>query len=74
MSKNQRRKTYCVWDNRDDSIIAIDQTSDMCAVLMGIDRETFFSMKARMKKNTDAKRRWTIINSKDIPESEDLEA
>ncbi len=74
MSRNQRRKLFCVWDNNDDSIIAIDQTSDVCAALMGIGRDTFFSLKARMKKrDADAKRRWTIIDSRDIEESEDIE-
>ena len=72
MSATQTRKTFCVWDNRDDSIVAIDQPSDVCATLMGIGRDTFFSMKSRMKKVSEANRRWTIINSKDI-ESEDEE-
>lgn len=72
MSRNQRRKLFCVWDNNDDSIIAIDQTSDVCAALMGIGRDTFFSLKARMKKQ-NAKRRWTIIDRRDIEESEDIE-
>lgn len=65
MSKNQQRKLFCVWDNNDDTIIAIDQPADVCAALMGIGRDTFFSVKARNKKQ-DAKRRWTIISSNDI--------
>lgn len=71
MSKNQRRKLFCVWDNTDDSVIAIDQTSDTCADLMGIARASFFSLKSRMQSKSDVQRRWTIIDSKDIDESED---
>ena len=71
MSKNQRRKLFCVWDNTDDSVIAIDQTSDVCAALMGIARASFFSLKSRMQSKSDVQRRWTIIDSKDIDESED---
>lgn len=72
MSANQKRKTFCVWDNHDDSIIAIDLPADRCAALMGIGRDTFFSMKSRMKQR-ETKRRWTIISSKDIDESEDMD-
>ena len=71
MSKNQRRKLFCVWDNTDDSVIAIDATSDQCAALMGIARATFFSLISRMKAKTDVQRRWTIINSNDIDEMEE---
>ena len=71
MSKNQRRKLFCVWDNNDDSVVAIDQTSDVCAALMGVARGTFFTLKSRMNAKTNVQRRWTIIDSKDIKESED---
>lgn len=70
MSANQKRRTFCVWDNHDDSIIAIDQPADICAALMGIGRDTFFSVKARMKAHPETKRRWTIIPSKEIKEDE----
>ena len=59
VSANQRRKLWCVWDNKDDRIVAIDQPADVCAVL-----------KARMKSCPEAERKWTIINSKDIEEDE----
>ena len=68
MSANQKRKTFCVWDNSDDSVIAIDQPADVCASLMGIARETFYSVKARMKTHPETKRRWTIISSEGIKE------
>lgn len=68
MSANQKRKLWCVWDNTDDRIVAIDQPADVCAVLMGIGRGSFYSLKARMKSCPDAERKWTIISSKDIKE------
>lgn len=72
MSRTQRRKLFCVWDNRNgDAVIAIDQTSDVCAALMGVARGTFFTLKSRMNAKTNVQRRWTIIDSKDIKESED---
>ena len=45
-------------------------TDDICAALMGIGRDTFFSVKARMKAHPERKRRWTIIPSKEIKEDE----
>lgn len=71
MSANQKRKLFCVWDNTDDSVIAIDQTSDTCAALMGVTRATFFSLKSRMSEKPDVQRRWTIINSNDIDKMEE---
>lgn len=70
MSANQKRKLFCVWDNKDDSVVAIDKTSDECAALMGIERGTFFSLTSRMKEK-NVQRRWTIINSNDIDETEE---
>jgi hypothetical protein len=72
MSRTQRRKLFCVWDNMNgDAVVAIDQTSDVCAALMGIARASFFTLKSRMNSKTDVQRRWTIIDSKEIIESED---
>ena len=66
MSANQKRRTYCVWDNVDDSVIAIDLNADQCAMLMDIDRSTFYSFISRMKSHPECKRRWTIIDSNEI--------
>ena len=68
MSATQKRKTYCVWDNHDDTIVAIDETADVCAALMGIGRKTFYVFCCSPERGT----RWTIIKSTDI-ESEDEE-
>ena len=71
MSANQKRKTFCVWDNTDDSIVAIDLTADTCAVMMGITRSAFFSMKARQKTYPYKRRKWTIIASTEIESEEE---
>ena len=70
MSANQKRKLFCVWDNKGDVIIAIDQPAEICASLMGIERDTFYVFKARMKSHPESKRRWTIIPSIEIKEEE----
>ena len=43
MSANQRRILYSVWKNGTDEIIAIDETADKCAELMGITRQAFYT-------------------------------
>ena len=60
MSANQKRKTYCVWDNTDDALIALDETADRCAELMGISRLTFYNYVTRPKDT------WTVIPSDKI--------
>ena len=65
-AKYRRRNTFCVWDNHDDSLVALDQPSDVCAALMKVPEKTFYIYVCDPKRGT----RWTIIRSKDI-ESED---
>ena len=60
-------KTFCVWRNSDDEIIAIDEPATVCAVRMGIMVKTFYEFKAKSKHK---KSRWTILASDEI-ESED---
>lgn len=73
MSKYQRRKLWCVWDNLDDTIIAIDQPANVCAYLMGVSQSTFFSEKSRRLTKPDIPRRWTIMSSREIREDEEDE-
>jgi hypothetical protein len=47
MSANQKRKRYSVWKNGNDEIIAIDETADKCAELMGITRQAFYTYQKR---------------------------
>lgn len=61
MSKNQKRKTYLVWRNGDDAIIAVDENADKCAELMGITRQAFYSC---LKE--DRCKKWTIIRSEEL--------
>lgn len=67
MSKHRQFKTFCVWRNRDDAIIAIDLPALECAGLMGLNVKTFYEMKAKQKRKPG---RWTILASDEI-ESED---
>ncbi|MBQ1779376.1 MAG: hypothetical protein IIZ93_14575 [Acidaminococcaceae bacterium] len=71
MSKKQKRHLFCVWDNKDDSIVAIDLDADKCSANMGITRETFYSILCRIRSNPAAERKWTIIRSDEI-ESEGI--
>ena len=59
MSANQKRKLYSVWRNGTDEIIAIDETADKCAELMGISRQTFYKL---MSKEAD---KWHIERNED---------
>jgi predicted DNA-binding protein (UPF0251 family) len=65
------RNLFCVWDNKDDSVVAIDLDADKCSANMGITRQTFYSMLSRIRANPDAVRKWTIISSSEI-ESEEM--
>lgn len=47
MSANQRRILYSVWKNGTDEIIAIDETAEKCAELMGITRQAFYTYNKR---------------------------
>ena len=51
---------YCVWRNEDDRIIAIDETAQRCAELMGVKRKSFYHF---ISKGSPT---WTIIKSKNI--------
>ena len=61
MSANQKRKTYLVWHNGDDAIIAIDENADKCAELMGITRQAFYGYL-----NDKRCKSWTIIRSEEM--------
>jgi hypothetical protein len=65
MSANQKRKTYCVWNNETDQLVALDETADKCAERMGIKRNVFYQYMSGKINNL-----WTILRSEDI-ESED---
>lgn len=56
-------KTFCVWRNKYDAIIAIDQSAAVCAGLMGINLKTFYEFRAKAKKKRG---RWTILASDEI--------
>lgn len=62
--EGRKRKTYCVWRNSDDCIIALDEPSPKCAELMGIALSTFqnagYSRKA-----------WTVMLSSEIEMEEE---
>ena len=60
-------KTFCVWRNKDDAIIAIDQSAAVCAGLMGINLKTFYEFRAKAKKKRG---RWTILASDEIESEE----
>lgn len=38
----QKVKTYCVWENKTDNVIAIDLPAKRCAELMDITTSTFY--------------------------------
>jgi hypothetical protein len=61
-------KTFCVWRNKDDAIIAIDQSAAVCAGLMGINLKTFYEFRAKAKKKRG---RWTILASDEIESEEE---
>ncbi len=61
-------KTFCVWRNSDDEIIAIDQSAAVCACLMGINLKTFYEFRAKAKKKRG---RWTILASDEIESEEE---
>lgn len=61
-------KTFCVWRNKDDAIIAIDQSAAACAGLMGINLKTFYEFRAKAKKKRG---RWTILASDEIESEEE---
>ena len=58
-----RYKTFCVWRNSDDAIIAIDQPADVCALLMDIKLDTFYEFRAKAKHK---KTKWTILTSDEL--------
>ena len=49
MGKHRVFKTFCVWRNKDDEIIAIDLPAAQCALMMGMNLKTFYEMKAKQK-------------------------
>lgn len=59
MSAHKKRKLYCVWKNGKDEIIAIDETADRCAELMGITRQAFYTYVVRPNSV------WTIRKSEE---------
>ena len=61
-------KTFCVWRNSDDEIIAIDQSAAVCALRMGINLKTFYEFRAKAKKKRG---RWTILASDEIESEEE---
>lgn len=58
-------KRYCVWENGTDRIIAIDLPATKCAECMGVSVRTFYTYQ-----KSDRQTRYTIIESKNIFESE----
>ena len=54
-------KTYCVWQNEKDQIIAIDETAEKCAEKMKITKKSFYDY-ATGKKPIG----YTIIKSENI--------
>ena len=58
MSGDKPHHFYSVWNNKDDSIIAIDETATVCAELMGITRQRFYAIHSRPTK------KWTIMITK----------
>lgn len=60
---NNAVKTYCVWSNLDDSVVAIDLPMRKCIELMGISRNSFYSLVSRGGNGS-----WTVIRSEKISE------
>ena len=55
MSAHQKKKLYSVWANDDkDTLIALDETAERCAALMGIKLHNFYTYVSRPNKS------WTI--------------
>ena len=68
MSAHQKRQLYCVWNNLTDEVIAIDETADKCAKLMGITRNRFYGIVGGRITSV-----WVVIKSQDL-ESEVITA
>ena len=61
-------KTFCVWRNKNDAVIAIDEPAQVCADRMGINIKTFYEFRAKTKKKPGA---WTILASNEIESEEE---
>ncbi len=71
MSATQVRQLYCVWRNKTDEVVAIDENADRCAELMGISRKAFYCYLSRAPKREHGM--WTILRSKDIESEEETQ-
>ena len=64
--EDKRFKTYCVWCNLDDSVIAIDLPMRKCIELMGIRQSSFYRLVS-----IGGNGMWTVIPSEKIGGDDD---
>lgn len=63
--KGRNQKTYCVWNNKTDELLALDEPATKCAALMGISMKSFYTYVVRPKQM------WTVIPSEKIGTEEE---
>ena len=66
MKKGEVKYTYCVWNNKTDTVVAIDETAKRCAELMKIALNTFY-----MYINGKPCAKWEIIKTNELEGNED---
>ena len=67
MKKGEVKYTYCVWNNKTDTVVAIDETAKRCAELMKIALNTFYSaarhcIKSRINNGNLPRLNFSIMN------------
>lgn len=64
-TKSRKRMRYTVWDNKTDSVVAVDETADKCAELMGVSFHSFYNIVDRSANGLN--KRWTILKKDALP-------
>ena len=68
MTDDKRFNTYCVWNNLDDSIVAIDLPAKRCAELIGVTMSSFYRYVTTRGNGV-----WTVIRSDMIGGDDDAD-